>query len=190
RTKLGSAAKRRTETRIKCVIETAERKVRRRIILQPHGWGDLHPEKVKPGRNNDVTVMLIIHDAVAVLGDEFGRRDHLELKLIPERLSDAIGEKPDCLVRVLVRFKRVRCLGVEAPRPGIGHEKLVRRVKIITVSGIETAGIVEIWFGQIFQKQRRSNRKARRGFISDAERAFEIDVVTLAGDALEIINSA
>src|SRR5262249_34232962 len=78
----------------------------------------------------------------------------------------------------------------EATAPGVVGKEFVDRVEVVSVAGIQAARVFERWFGQIFGENRGTNCKPRRGFGSDTERAFEVDIVTMPADELVIINQA
>src|ERR1700736_6111618 len=131
----------------------------------------------------------ITDDAVAIFGDQASCGHELETKLVSESVAEAIGKYSDGTVVEVVSLEIVRRLCREALRPDITDENLVGRVKIVAIARIQSSGRVEAWFSQVIDQQSRTEREPRRGFVGNAERAFQVDVVFLTVHLLIIISA-
>src|SRR5712671_7589712 len=105
-----------------------------------NGGRDLHPELVKLRRNNHVALVLVAHNPVSIFGNQTGRRNELEMKLVSKGVADAIRKYTNGVVVVIVSLESVGRLGREPPAPGVTHENVVGSVKIVAVARIQSSG--------------------------------------------------
>src|SRR5260370_326730 len=102
--------------------------------------------------------MLVIHEAIAILGHQRRGRHKLQPELAAKGFADTVGKRSYGAVIVLKRLKSVERFGRETPGPRIGHESLVRSVEIIPIPRVQSAGVLERRFGEIFGQQSRAER--------------------------------
>src|SRR5256885_16945395 len=126
-----------------------------------HGGRDLHPELVELRRNNHVALVLVAHNPVSIFGNQAGRRNELEMKLVCKSVAEAIGKYGDCTAVVIESFEGVGGVGREALTPVVGDEDFVGGVKIVAIARVQSAGRGKVWFSSVFDQQGRGQREPR-----------------------------
>ena len=141
-----AGAQRNVQAGVERVVDARERVVRSGVELQPDR-DDSEDRKKHQRYTDDLPIVLVIHEAIAILGHQRRGWHKLQPKLAAKSVADTVGKRPHGAVIELKRLKSVERFGRETPGPCIGHESLVRRIEIIPIPRVQSTGVLKRRFG-------------------------------------------